>query len=309
MSGHIIRISNGQEVDLTQLSVSQLDDLHYKEEVFCAAQAKRQPPFSVEREHLLSQGTALVTQIMRERESRSSYGVSQATVDLLCELVRRKQAQRQGDPVIFYEAGVGEGFAMEQLLNFPELSFRGCDVYLSERVRKLLQSGIRAQIRQATLFNDIQDQPDKSIDIFYADNVFEHLFPDEADRICSEISKKLKTGAAVVLVIPNRYVGPHDISKKFLPRGSAAEGFHFMELTYRETARLMRRHGIENSIFLRSVGRPHHAFRIAAQGQKGKLWNEIKSAFEPIFFKLPNFVLRRYMWRGIYDTYVMEKVE
>lgn len=306
MRREITKISDGEKVNLTELSVRDLDRLHYSEETFCAKELKKMPPFSSEREKLFEAGMELVIAIMQVRKKRLSFGVSQATIKLIYDVVRKRQKESTGDKIVFYEAGVGEGIAMEHVSRLPNVSFKGCDVYLRPRVKGFLKAKKSLQLCESTLFRDMQKQPDGSIDVFYADNVFEHLFPDEIDETCAAISRKLKHGAYVILITPNRYGGPHDVSRKFQPKGSVATGFHFMELTYKETTALMQRYGLENNIFLcRHISRAN--IWMVSNSTGGRILNTLKVWAEPIIFKSPGFISRALSWRGAYDTYVMKK--
>jgi hypothetical protein len=306
MKRQITKISNGETINLAELSIGELDRLHYTEESYCARELKKLPPFSSARESLLAVGMELVLAILRERQTRLSFGVIPATLELVCEIVRNKQKENNGKGIVFYEGGVGEAVAMEHVLTLPNVIFKGCDVYLSPRVKELLNLNTSLEVCQSTIFHSLQQQPENSIDIFYADNVFEHMFSDEIDEICRTLSRKLRERAYVILVIPNRYDGPHDVSKYFQPKGSAAQGFHFMELTYKETTILMRKHGFVNSAFLCRI-KAGGSIQVIGEKVGGRILNSIKTWAEPFVFRSPAFLSRRLLWRGVYDTYVMRK--
>ena len=141
-----------------------------------------------------------------------------------------------------------------------------------------------------------------SIDIFYADNVFEHFFPDEAENIYFEVVKKLKKDANVFLIIPNRFIRPHDVSGWFLPFGSKAKGFHFMEMRFNDITKQMETYKINHS---------HCVFRIPKRAKmfcvKNKVLFKTKLKLEPIFAKIPFKFLRRAMFAiGEYGVSIMK---
>jgi SAM-dependent methyltransferase len=71
-----------------------------------------------------------------------------------------------------------------------------------------------------------------SIDFFFSTGVLEHLHPDDAQRHLEEVYRCLVKGGRYVMITPNRYFGPSDVSKHFLKRGAVAQGLHLKEYTY-----------------------------------------------------------------------------
>jgi SAM-dependent methyltransferase len=68
--------------------------------------------------------------------------------------------------------------------------------------------------------------PDASVDIAYSHQLIEHMHPDDALAHLREVSRVLKPGGRYICVTPNRWTGPHDISKFFR---SVARGLHLRE--------------------------------------------------------------------------------
>lgn len=82
--------------------------------------------------------------------------------------------------------------------------------------------------------------PAASIDVAFSDQLMEHLHPDDALEQLAEIQRALKPGGTYIVITPNRFSGPHDVSRFFSDR---AEGFHLREYTNRELAAILRRAG------------------------------------------------------------------
>jgi SAM-dependent methyltransferase len=77
--------------------------------------------------------------------------------------------------------------------------------------------------------------PAGSIDIAYSDQLMEHLHPDDADEQLKNIYHALAPGGVYLCLTPNRWSGPHDVSRYF---DEVATGFHLREYTVGELARM-----------------------------------------------------------------------
>jgi len=251
----------------------------------------------------------------KQGTKKVSFGADSQTINILISLVREKC--KHNKQVVMYEAGVGTGHSIAEVISHcttaggkvelsTDLSIKGCDVFLLPTAQALIGQfpNVDIDIEEGHVFDCIRKLPDNSIDIFYADNVFEHFIPDESERIYSEIARKLKPDAYVFLVIPNRFVGPQDISMYFLPFGSKAKGFHYMEMSFNDVANEMKKYSIFHShcvFFIPKVG----GFAI-----KNKVLLKIKLALESTLAKIPNAFLRKLMFSvGGYSFSIMKFVD
>lgn len=244
---YINRISNGQAVDLSKLNRKGLQRLHYEEEKFLAKRILEMTPFSEERIELMQQGYDLVNTIMMWYlpKTNISYGADEKTVEFVCKLLNSNKKRK-----LLFEAGVGTGFSSAVFVKQPYITVKGCDILVSDKVKQLSKEYNNILIDEDTLYNSLKKIADNSIDCFYADNVFEHLLPDEFPQILDSLSHKMKKGGIVILVIPNRLTGPCDVSKYFVKQGKRAEGFHFMEMSYRETVAKFKKFGMIPKYFI-----------------------------------------------------------
>lgn len=219
----------------------------------------------------------------------------------MCDFIRLKAGS-----ITVYEAGTGTGFSCRKFLEYPNVTVKGCDVVLSDRVKNLIRENTaRISIDEDTLYNSLNRTADNSIDIFYADNVFEHLFPDEFPEIMKLLVKKLRQDALIFLFIPNSIIGPSDISGEFLKTGSKAQGFHFMEMTYGEMLEQCAQYGIVPAYLVYKTLRKQYRY---IKDSSGKL-NRIKVMFENIIKHLPPVLVKKSRILGLLGmgTYILRK--
>jgi SAM-dependent methyltransferase len=99
---------------------------------------------------------------------------------------------------------------------------------------------------------------DQSVDIFYSNQVVEHLHPDDALAQIEEIHRALKPNGIYFCITPNRLAGPHDISRYF---DDEPRGFHLKEYTNGDLRQLLVRAGFSRVVSL-FVRRGHYLGRI-----------------------------------------------
>ena len=68
----------------------------------------------------------------------------------------------------------------------------------------------------------------------------EHSHPDEVHDHLVDVRRALKPGGHYVIFTPNRFSGPHDISRRF---SNVAEGLHLKEYTVRELRQALKKAG------------------------------------------------------------------
>ena len=82
--------------------------------------------------------------------------------------------------------------------------------------------------------------PAGSIDVAYSDQLMEHLHPDDAAEQLANIYGALAAGGRYVCITPNRWSGPHDVSRYF---DEVATGLHLREYTVGELAQMFSASG------------------------------------------------------------------
>ena len=245
---------DGKVIELDAYNRWQLRDIHYQEEIKMAKKILELPPFSKERSRLLNEGYTFVEALKLRYEKPAvdgSFGATPVTVKLVAEVVKER-LKTIGNKQLVYEAGVGMGYAIRDIIEIPGIRYYGCDVALFPEVRAMCNSYKNLFLNERTLYEDLLEMKDNSIDVFYADNVIEHLLPDEADEIFKVLYRKIKRKGQLILFIPNWHNGPHDVSMYYLKRGNRATGFHFMEMSYGETIKFACGHGFKANYIIRS---------------------------------------------------------
>jgi SAM-dependent methyltransferase len=82
--------------------------------------------------------------------------------------------------------------------------------------------------------------PENSIHVAYSNQLMEHLHPDDAMQQLTNIYNALTHDGIYVCITPNRYTGPHDISKHF---DDISTCLHLKEYTIKELSDLFREAG------------------------------------------------------------------
>jgi len=100
---------------------------------------------------------------------------------------------------------------------------------------------------------------DQSIDIFYSNQLMEHLHPDDALAQLAEIWRVLRPNGIYFCITPNRLAGPHDISRYF---DDEPHGFHLKEYSNGDLLRLFTRAGFSKIVSL-FVGRGRYFGKVS----------------------------------------------
>jgi SAM-dependent methyltransferase len=86
--------------------------------------------------------------------------------------------------------------------------------------------------------------PEGSIDVAYSDQLMEHLHPDDAAEQLTNIYSALAPGGVYVCITPNRWSGPHDVSRYF---DEVATGFHLREYTVGDLVKMFKAVGFRRA--------------------------------------------------------------
>ncbi len=303
----IYRKSCGASVDLRELSIDEMRRIHDEEKAWVAEECFKLPPFSPGRNELLNYGYTVVEKIVecisiKKGRFRRSYGASKNSVRILNGLIKRKMAQKQarGDlsPLIIYEAGVGFGYSIMSAMSLSpdnlNIIFLGCDIKLHPNIREMMEQHDNLRIEEGHVYNCLSEIPVNSVDIFYADNVIEHFFPDEAKNIFRRITDISKPGADFLLVVPNKCVR----------RTAGYHGFHFMEMSFNEITEAMGKNSIVHA---------YCSFRLFPKARifllESKTLLKLKLALERTYSLISVRFLRKVIFSiGAYEISVMRKL-
>jgi len=115
------------------------------------------------------------------------------------------------------------------------------DLVVPENFRLILSDGI-----------SIPGLPN-SVDVVYSYQLMEHLHVDDAIEQLQNIYHALAPGGCYICVTPNKWTGPHDVSRFF---DQQATGFHLKEYTALELQSLFRKVGfLKIRLFVGGKGR------------------------------------------------------
>jgi hypothetical protein len=175
----------------------------------------------------------------KEGKQLNSFGASDSYIKLVEKIIRNVLHRK--NKCLFFEAGVGTGKIITAVAKLKNVTAMGCDVYIDIN---FIDSGLT--IYEGTIYEALLKLPDNSIDVFYWNDVLEHIPEDEIAEHIELLAQKMSGGGVIVTITPNRLKGPCDITGHFEPHGTIARGFHFHEYTFGEILILFQKHGINS---------------------------------------------------------------
>jgi hypothetical protein len=292
---------NGEDIDISELTIDQLWALHYEQEKSFADIIKKTKPFSAERGVLMKKGYETVNKIMVLRQIKQgkeleSYGASDSYIKLIEKLIK-KIISKKGK-CLFFEAGVGTGKIIKSVVNLKDVTAIGCDVYVD---KNFIDSGLT--VYESTIYEALLKLPDNNIDIFYWNDVLEHIPEDETEDYIKLLYKKMNTGGIIITITPNRLKGPSDITAHFEPRGTIAKGFHFHEYTFYEVLKMFEKHNIRSGYgFIGSVNKGWYILGPA------QCIDKIKLLAEKMFINFPYIIKKKGLAMMGCDVSILKKM-
>jgi len=229
-------------IDISNLTVNELLYLQYEQEKSFADLIRQAKPFSPKRALLMKNGYETINKIMIVRKTKEgkqleSYGATNAYVKLVKKIIKKKLTKKQ--KCVFFEAGVGTGKVINEIVELPNVTAIGCDTYID---RNYINSDLN--IFECTVYEALLKLEDNTIDVFYWNDVMEHIPEDEAEEHIKLLSKKMSSEGFIITITPNRLKGPCDITEHFEPHGTIAKGFHFHEYTFQEILTIFEKYNI-----------------------------------------------------------------
>ena len=131
--------------------------------------------------------------------------------------------------------------------------------------------------------------PQRSIDVAYSDQLFEHLHPEDASEHLKHVYRALAPSGIYICFTPNRLSGPHDISRGF---DDVATGLHLREYTATELAAAFRAAGFERVQLLAGARGFQMSFPLALVSGLERLLGRLpKRVARPLARSLPFRIL------------------
>jgi hypothetical protein len=273
-----------KKIDISELTVDQLYKLNYEQELLFANAIKKSEPFSVERANLMKNAYKTIHEIAILRKKIESlpltFGASNSYIKIIEKIIKKYNKNR--DRCLFFEAGIGIGKIISAVANLKNVVAMGCDVYVD---KKFIDANLI--IYEGSIYDSLLKLDDNSIDIFYWNDVIEHILEDEIELYIKLLSKKMKINGIIINITPNRLTGPHDITARFEPPGTIAKGTHFHEYTFREILELFSKYNIESEYGI--LGPVKGLFVLC---NSAKIIDKVKLALEKIAKYLP-YIIRK----------------
>ncbi len=287
-----IRALDGQDYELATMSMTELDRVHYDQEVEYARRILLSKPFSTERAQLMNAGYEFVHSILSEIAKRKGkqleLGAHGYAAGLVIKALQYYKTKYNPEKVYFFEGGIGTGRTIKAASKLPYADVSGCDVSLTPTE----EFGQDVRLYQGTVLDILNQLPEGSINVFFWDNVIEHIPADEINVTLELIQRKLSKNGLLITITPNWYLRPADVTKKFNPPGTEAKGFHFKEYSFKEITKLLG-----NASFKRVFGpcfiNPVKKRYLVSFGTASQVFHKIKYSMEPLAGVLP-YSLRRY---------------
>jgi 2-polyprenyl-3-methyl-5-hydroxy-6-metoxy-1,4-benzoquinol methylase len=223
--------------------------------------------------------------------NESDMGFTERQFRFVLAAVKQYQDISGCEPHIL-ELGCGAGSLLVSLAQESYRSIAGVDISHSaiELARtRLSEYGLADNVQQGTLIDLIKSGLTGTFDIILMCDVLEHVPPSRVAALLADARRLLQIGGYLIIITPNSFAGPHDITRYFQPRGSAPEGLHLREYSLRELTELLTKSGFDHFKGLRlrdCVGFP-------SEPQLSSYALSIRLAMERFFPYMPSSLSRR----------------
>lgn len=297
----------GDKIDISTLSVDELNKLHYDEEVAFANAVLQEPAFSKKRFLLMQDGYKFITEIMKDVAAKTGsplhLGARKIYFEIIIKVINDyRKAHSESQDIRFFEAGIGTGSILKELALIDRVSISGCDIVLD------FTSALPASIKvyEGTVYDVLSALPDASIDVFYWNDVFEHIAVDEINPLLELIHSKMSRDGMIITITPNWHMRPADITVMFNPRGTEAKGFHFKEYTYNAVSDLLENHGLKviSSPYIYNLFAKKYVLNF---NKFALFYHKMKRTIEPVAGILPFFLKKCLILGFAFSTTIAKK--
>ncbi|MGD0654871.1 MAG: class I SAM-dependent methyltransferase [Thermoguttaceae bacterium] len=238
----LLILADGNTIELGALSHEQLVDLQWREEQESARQILSAPKGSAERAAAVSRAYDSIARIISvtwgSDDKPMSYGYDARLGRLILWILRRQQ-RRVASPR-FFEIGYANGILLK-LVNDAGFSIGGIEVSakLREEACRLLGDGAESRLHLGDFLQRKFPESERSYQVIYWNDVFEHIPPDEIRDYLQRIHELLAPGGQLITVTPNWHIRPSDVTKIACPPRTEAAGLHLKEYTLCEVTALL----------------------------------------------------------------------
>jgi len=278
--------------DLPNLSLGEIDDLHFDCEMLYARLLYASLKGSEHRRRLFAEAYCALTKVLTERRRRfgrrmDSMGFNADSVERILPFINpgARILDVGCSTGVLVEALGKQGFHAEGVDIAGDLVAAGND--------RLRAAGIGAEGQPRLHCSDFLElyEQIESYDLIHSNDVLEHIHPDECAEFLQKCRRLLKPGGILWLITPNRLTGPGDATALRHRIGTQSRGLHLKEYTLRELVRLLREQGfsrVQSQMWGKGRFRPWPSGYAAS-------YVRLKALLEPAFRLVPGELRRRVM--------------
>lgn len=278
-----VLLADGSWLSLADLSSEELQKLQWEQEQKFANAIRTLPKGSNDRALVIGQAYDTVCAILTAQQADGEplrMGLDPRYGRLVIELLNQQVSRGIGQPR-FFEIGYGSGVMLKEVRDH---GFKSGGIEVSTTMRDEALGLIGEKYSDQLLLGDLRsvsrDQFPTRPSLFYWNDVFEHICPDEISEYLEHIYKLLMPGGQLVTITPNWLLRPSDVTGDFCPIRTEANGLHLKEYRLAEVTSLLKQAGFRRVATPLVVSRK----RIYHFGGGFRLGKQL---IEPLLDKLP----------------------
>jgi len=278
-----VLLANGHWQSLADLSLEQLQQLQWEQEQKFANAIRLLPKGSSDRGLVIGQAYDTVCAILAAQQGDGQplkMGLDRRYGRLVVELLNQQIDRGIGQPR-FFEIGYGSGVMLQEVRAH---GFQSSGIEVSATMRDEALGVLGEKFADQLLLGDLRSVTKDSLagrpSLFYWNDVFEHICPDEISEYLEQIHKLLMPGGQLVTITPNWLLRPSDVTGDFCPPRTEANGLHLKEYCLAEVTPLLKQAGFRRVATPLVVSR-NRIYRFGGGFRLGKQW------IEPLLDKLP----------------------
>jgi SAM-dependent methyltransferase len=278
-----VLLAEGRWLSLAGLSLEQLQQLQWEQEQKFANAIRSLPKGSQDRALVIGQAYDTVCTILAAQQNDGQplvMGLDPRYGQLVVELLNQQIHRGIGQPRLF-EIGYGSGTMLEEVRahGFPSSGIEVSTTMRDEAIKVLGE-----KFADQLLLGDLRRVTKESLpgrpSLFYWNDVFEHICPDEISEYLQQIYKLLMPGGQLVTITPNWLLRPSDVTGDFCPPRTEANGLHLKEYRLAEVTKLLKQAGFRRVATPLLVSR-RRIYHFGGGFRLGKQW------IEPLLDRLP----------------------
>ncbi len=278
-----VMLADGRWQSLAELSVEQLQQLQWEQEQKFALAIRSLPKGSNDRALVIGQAYDTVCAILAAQMPAGEplvMGLDPRYGRLVVELLNQQINRGIGRPC-FFEIGYGSGVMLKEVRDH---GFQSSGIEVSATMRDEALGVLGEKFADRLLLGDLRGVTKESLpgrpSLFYWNDVFEHICPDEISDYLDKIYELLMPGGQLVTITPNWLLRPSDVTGDFCPPRTEANGLHLKEYRLAEVTTLLKQAGFRRVAAPLVVSRKR-IYQFGSGLRLPKQW------IEPLLDKLP----------------------